>query len=331
MTFEGSKLDIMSVFKKSKKQNNNDVLDSQLQEVQENAKHIQFEVKHIENRVKDFIDEEGEISKYYEEIKEGFDSTSLQFENINENIDSTHNDFQEFQSYASQVNDIVSKSDEAIAKADNKMETLSNYIEESYSQLGNITNTFRTLEKNFENIQEMSKNITGIASNTNLLALNASIEAARAGDAGRGFAVVAEQIRELSTSTTKLVSGIDESVQALFDSLDGLKKEIEKTQGTIQENIAYANDVKTNFAQVTDCTKEVQEFSNKIVSQIGVAGNEIQSIANDTTDIASVIHKLGSKLDTLNERMSNKSSLLCEVVDFLQRLENIDDDKIKEV
>lgn len=320
----------MSIFKKRKKQNNEEVMDNQRQEANGDAKHIQYGLKYIEDRVENFIDEEGEISKYFEEIKEGFDSTSLQFENINENIDSTHNNFKEFQSYASQVKDIVSKSDEAVAQAENKMETLSNYIEESCSQLGNITNTFRTLEKNFENIQEMSKNITGIASNTNLLALNASIEAARAGDAGRGFAVVAEQIRELSTSTTKLVSGIDESIQALFDSLDGLKKGIEKTQGTIQENISYANDVKTNFAQVTDSTKKVQEFSNKIVSQIGDAGNEIKSIANDTTDIASVIHKLGSKLDTLNEKMSIKTSLLCEVVDFLQQLENIVDEEIKE-
>lgn len=319
----------MSIFKKTKKektQKNNDI---QPQE-DKNAKHIQYGVKHIENRVEDFMNEEGDISKYLEEIRDGFDSTSLQFESINENIDNTHKNFKEFHSYARQVNDILLKSDEAIDEADKKMENLSNHIEQSCSQLGDITKTFRTLEKNFENIGEMSKNITGIASNTNLLALNASIEAARAGDAGRGFAVVAEQIRELSTSTTKLVSGIDESVQALFDSLDGLKKEIEETKGTIQENLTYANDVKNNFTQVTECTMEVKEFSNKIVSQIGVAGSEIQSIANDTTDIASVIHNLGSKLDTLDEKMSNKSSLICEVIDFLQQLENIVDEEIKE-
>ncbi|WP_455714833.1 methyl-accepting chemotaxis protein [Anaerosporobacter sp.] len=275
------------------------------------------------------MDEEVQVSRHLDDIRDGFDSTTLQFESINQNIDHTYKNFTEFHSYASQVNDILSKSDEAIVEADNKVEALSNFIEQSCSQLGNIANTFQALEKNFKNIEEMSKNITGIASNTNLLALNASIEAARAGEAGRGFAVVAEQIRELSTSTTKLVSGIDESVQALYTSLNGLEKEIEETKGTIQENLTYANDVKSNFAQVTDCTNEVKEFSNKIVSQIGVASGEIQSIANDTTDIASVIHKLGGKLDTLNEKMSNKSSLLCEVIDFLQQLENIVDEEIK--
>lgn len=328
---EGSNFAIMSIFKKSKQSSNPDSMNNQQLEVKEKAKNIQLGVKHIENSIECLMNEEGDISKYFEEIKEGFESTSLQLGNMNENLDNRQKNFKDFHLYASQVNDIVSKSDDAITEADNKMGTLSNYIEQSCDQLGNITNTFRTLEKNFENIQEISKNITGIASNTNLLALNASIEAARAGDAGRGFAVVAEQIRELSTSTTKLVSGIDESVQALFDSLDGLKKEIEKTKGTIQENLTYANDVKTNFVQVTEYTKEVKEFSDRIVSQIGDTGSEIQSIGNDTTDIASVIHKLGSKLDTLNEKMTNKSALLCEVNDFLKQLDNLVDEEIKEV
>ena len=85
------------------------------------------------------------------------------------------------------------------------------FLEFSFSVIirdSSMEKVFTALENNFDHIREMSNGITGIANRTNLLALNASIEAARAGEAGRGFSVVADQIRELSSSTKKLVDEI---------------------------------------------------------------------------------------------------------------------------
>lgn len=86
--------------------------------------------------------------------------------------------------------------------------------------MSEMTKAFDQLESNFRNITEQTASITGISSRTNLLALNASIEAARAGEAGRGFSVVAEQIRELSSSTAALVSGIDATIKMLHETLE---------------------------------------------------------------------------------------------------------------
>ena len=121
----------MSIFKKSKQSSNPDNMNNQQLEVKEKAKNIQLGVKHIENSIECLMNEEGDISKYFEEIKEGFESTSLQLGNMNENLDNRQKNFKDFHLYASQVNDIVSKSDDAITEADNKMGTLSNYIEQS--------------------------------------------------------------------------------------------------------------------------------------------------------------------------------------------------------
>lgn len=293
------------------------------------TKTIQYAVGHIGKRVENFMTEEGEVLRYLEEIEEGFTSTNSQFESINQNIEGTYLNFNEFHTYASQVGELVTKSDTAIESADKKIGQLSTYINQTSLQLDNITSSFQELEKNFQNIENMSGNITGIASDTNLLALNASIEAARAGEAGRGFAVVAEQIRNLSTSTAELVAGINGSVQALYDNLDGLKREIGNTKNSIEENLHYVNDVKSNFTDVNECTKEVREFSNKIVDQIGIVKDEIKCVSDESSEIAHVIDGFGTKLTMLNEKMSTKSALLCEVIDFIQQLEKLVDDEIK--
>lgn len=294
-----------------------------------NIKHINYGILHIEKRVEDFMNEEVEISQSFDTIKEGFNSTYNDINDINKAIENVNTNFIEFNKFAAHVNEVMDKSEEAVAGADSKMDHLSSHIGKTCSQLENITGTFRILENSFDNIQKMSQNITGIASRTNLLALNASIEAARAGEAGRGFAVVAEQIRELSTSTTTLVKGIDESLQALYESLGGLREEIKATQGSIEENLSYAEKVKENFTEVTHCTNAVKEFSDKIVNGIENTSTEIEGVATDTNQIAIAVDSFNDKLNYLYNKMSKKSILLCEVVDFLQQLENIVEDEIE--
>lgn len=286
-------------------------------------KHINYGVLHIIKKVEDFMDEEVEVSQCLLGVKEGFESTAEEIGGITKKIDIVNADFLELNTYAAQINGIMQHSERAIKEAEGEMESLKNHIEGTCSGLDGVSDTFKMIEKDFGKIQEMSTNITGIAGKTNLLALNAAIEASRAGDAGRGFAVVAANIRELSTSTKSLVGGIDESIKGLYSRLDMLSKEINTSKQAIQDNLKYAENVQENFKQVTECSNEVKTFSKEIIKEIEKASSEVDGAAKGITTITNTVDTFGDKLDLLNQKMSKKSILICEVIDFLQQVENL--------
>lgn len=282
-------------------------------------KYINYGVLHIERKVEEFMKEEVEVSRNLGYINSSF----TEFDSINHTIAKVNSDFEEFSRYAGQINEIMEKSDKAVEEAENKMNILAGQIEGTCGKLNSITDTFLMLKKDFDRIKDMSKSITGIANSTNLLALNASIEAARAGEAGKGFSVVADRIRELSASTAGLVKGIDESVNSLYQSIEALSREIEVSKSSIQENLLYAENVRENFKQVSECTDEVKNFSRQITTGIENTSKDINGTAKGVHSIVSLITSFGDKLAELNIKMSKKSIIISEIIDFLQQLENM--------
>ena len=285
----------------------------------DNAKYINYGVLHIEKKFQEFMDEEVKVTQSVQEIE----NTYSQIGNIQNMINKLGNNFNEFSQYANKIDGVMDRSDAAVKQADHKMGTLAHKLNGTCNQLDSFTEAFHTLEDNFTNIEEMSNNITDIARSTNLLALNASIEAARAGEYGKGFAVVADEIRKLSASTTQLVSGIDVSIKNLYESIDSLRGEIENTKTAIRDNFQYAQSVQADFTQVTDCTDEVKDFSKQIVTGIERTNSEINGAAEGVGSVAEVVTSLGNKLEQLNLRMSKRSTLICNITDFLQQIENL--------
>ncbi|MDF2542930.1 MAG: chemotaxis protein [Herbinix sp.] len=289
-------------------------------------KYINYGVLHIEKKIDEFMDEEVKVTKSVQDIQ----YTYAQIGRIQEMMNSLNENFNDFGQYVNKINGVMTRSEAAIMQADSKMGTLADKLNGTCVQLDLFTDSFHTLENNFKNIKDMSNSITGIAKSTNLLALNASIEAARAGEAGRGFAVVAEEIRKLSATTTKLVHGIDDSIKNLFESINELSDEIKITKSTIQENFEYALNVQKDFKQVSDCTNEVKEFSNQIVTGIEQTSSEIKGAATGVGSVAEIVDSVGNKLDNLNLRMSQRSTIICNITDFLQQIDNLTVDMIEE-
>lgn len=282
-------------------------------------RHINFGALHIEKKIEEFMEEEVIVSKSVEDIQDTYSQVSK----IQETINSLNANFTQFHHYVTNINVVMEHSETAIGQADNKMSTLADKLDGTCTQLESFTESFHGLEKNFNNIKELSKNISGIAQNTNLLALNASIEAARAGDSGRGFAVVAEEIRKLSASTTSLVKGIDESIRNLHESINQLSGEIQSTKNTIQDNYQYALDVQRGFDQVNDCTQEVKQFTERIITGIEQTSNEIYGAATGVGSVAEIVDCMGNKLENLNLRMNKRSTIICNITDILQQIDNL--------
>jgi methyl-accepting chemotaxis protein len=293
--------------------------DQVVKETENSYQYINYGVMHIEKKIDEFMDEEVKVSKSVQDIQ----YTYSQISNIQDMINRLNADFYEFGQYANKINGVMNRSETAIIHADDNMNSLTGKLNGTCAQLDLFTEAFHTLENNFNHIKEMSNNITGIAKNTNLLALNASIEAARAGEAGRGFAVVAEEIRKLSASTTKLVNGIDESIKNLYESINLLSGEIKNTKTAIQDNFEYALNVQRDFKQVTDCTNEVKEFSEQIITGIEKTSTEINGAATGVGSVAEIVDSVGEKLENLNLRMSKRSTIICNITDFLQQIDNL--------
>lgn len=288
-------------------------------EVVDYNNNINYGVLHIEKKLAEFMEEEVKVTQSVKDIEESYSKIGK----IQEMINSLDANFNDFSQYANKIDVVMNNAGAAVKQADDKMIVLSDKLNGTCVQLNSITDAFHTLENNFKNIKDMSASITDIAGDTNLLALNASIEAARAGEAGRGFAVVADEIRKLSSSTTELVTGIDESVKTLYESIDSLRGEIQNTKAAIQDNFEYAQNVQKDFKQVTDCTVEVKDFSKHIITGIEKTSSEISGAATGVGSVAELVASLGDKLEKLNLRMSKRSIIICNITDFLQQIENL--------
>lgn len=282
-------------------------------------KSIQFGVKHIEGKIEQLMEEEVEVSNYLDDVAH----TYSQIANISEMTITINDDFKNFSSYASQINKVIDSSDTVINQTEANVTELANNILYTNEQLDTIGNVFMQLEKDFSNIKNMSNGINGIAMQSNLLAFNASIEAERAGEAGRAFAVVAQQMRVLSTSTKELVDGIDDSVKVLFKSIKDVNAEIQASKSASITNLQKVNDVKSNIEQVNECTDEVKNFSKQIIKGIDATSDRINGAAVGFGAISQVVDSFGEKIDNLNIKMSKKSSIICSVIDFLQQMENM--------
>ncbi|WP_435874284.1 methyl-accepting chemotaxis protein [Paenibacillus vandeheii] len=120
--------------------------------------------------------------------------------------------------------------------------------------------TLNHLQEQARSIQGVVKTIREIASQTQLLALNAAIEAAHAGEYGRGFDVVAKEVRKLSAM-------VENSINEIRDSVNGITKEI---------------------ANISGGTQQVEGYVERSQQQIEVA-------LNDFTTIAASAHLLDAK------------------------------------
>lgn len=289
----------------------------------ENMKRVCDGVDVLQKELKQYINKSANMSRSIDTILNNTSEAENSLSVINDVFTNINDNYEQFHSFANEIKDVMEKSDETIELANNRIDELSNQIGSSNTQLVKVTNTFQQVETDFNTITELTRNITGIASQTNLLALNASIEAARAGDAGRGFAVVAQQIQQLSSSTTSLVSGIENAINTLYFTLASMRQEIEKTSQAIQGNVDYTNNVKGTFDDIRNCTSQVKEVSNNIASKISDTSREVDQANKGIASSEKAIQQIEKEVNVLNEKSSSNSTGLNQIEELVSQLHNI--------
>lgn len=289
----------------------------------ENMKRVCDGVDVLQKELKQYINKSANMSRSIDTILNNTSEAENSLSVINDVFTNINDNYEQFHSFANEIKDVMEKSDETIELANNRIDELSNQIGSSNTQLVKVTDTFQQVETDFNTITELTRNITGIASQTNLLALNASIEAARAGDAGRGFAVVAQQIQQLSSSTTSLVSGIENAINTLYFTLASMRQEIEKTSQAIQGNVDYTNNVKGTFDDIHNCTSQVKEVSNNIASKISDTSREVDQANKGIASSEKAIQQIEKEVNVLNEKSSSNSTGLNQIEELVSQLHNI--------
>lgn len=304
-----------------------DITSSEL--MMKNMTHVDYGVSYIHKKIEEFMDEEVEISRNFMNVKNQLEMAGSQIKDINGVIGNVDEGFSKFAGYANNISKVMIQSDETLNNANQKIETLTGGISGMSDRLNLVTDSFKNLQSDFGEITNMSEGISNIARNTNLLALNASIEAARAGEAGKGFAVVADEIRKLSTSTQQMVGGIDSSIQMLYESIEQMQSEIEKTKEVIQKNLEYSSFAQKSFAEVSSCTNQVKDISKEIVVGIDENRSNVAKAINEMKSVTSIMDTFIEQFNFLDSKMSKKNIIICNVVDFLHQIERIIKESLK--
>ena len=182
-----------------------------------------------------------------------------------------------------------------------------------------------SLSDSVEKVGSVVGLISQIASQTNLLALNATIEAARAGEAGRGFAVVANEVKSLSTQTSRATDEISQQIAKIQQATRASVDEIAACGRSIGEIAQTVEALSGSVDQQADATSSIAQNSNRTSSHANTVAEAMQTVA---TSIGQTETEARTALD-LAAGLGQRASELDRAVEALLSAAKADADLIK--
>lgn len=172
---------------------------------------------------------------------------------------------------------------------------------DSNQRMHDMLNAMGEIRDKSHEIANIIKVIEDIAFQTNLLALNAAVEAARAGEAGRGFSAVADEVRNLSSKTTKASKDtaalIDVSLRAVEDGA----RVADDTAKVLQGVVRGVSDVVNSVNEISQASNEQAQSIEQITVGIAHISDVIQSNSATAEESAAASEELSAQAMVLKE------------------------------
>jgi methyl-accepting chemotaxis protein len=279
----------------------------QISEASTNISQSADDLIHITQAVNDHVSNNSATA---EELSASMEETAATTDYICTSIDNMGIHSKEINQRTSDCSDLSSELIDRAATLKSSTATATESTQKLYEEVKEKTNTAIEQSKAVDKINTLTNVIKEIANQTSLLALNASIEAARAGDAGRGFSVVASEIGSLADQSAKTVSGINDIVVEVHQSVDNLTNCLEQTLNFLENNVLP--DYK-DFLNASDRYHSDAQNMNGVLDNIHNGINSLNTnllqVNNSIAEINTMMGQASKGVEEVAEKNTNIVSL----------------------